>query len=307
MEPSWVGLPSLFDAQTCLRISSGDRQFTERLFAVELLRVRRFYVAFGDPRMAYLAGRDLAEIGVTFPASSTVIALYESMLAEYLIATGSSPAILLDAEAHLVRAQSHAERAPASDETRVRALSKVMLLRAVVEKALGRHDASLRLIHDHRSTVWWRDHSSTPTSIALDRQWVMMTGDLEEHMALLAAARSYAEDRPLEYFRTVKRVLEFTTNLGLVESSAELKGEAIRAFSEVASISAPISRLSFLKNLAQAEGLEGNVQVARDYADAAMVSARSLGLSGQLRQLTDIREGLNAGEVRGALHTFKAG
>lgn len=307
MDSALWSAPLLISAEVRNRVEHGDVDFTASLYASEISRARALYDGSGDPRAAYLYTAGYSSIGSTFPGGLVEIAAHEAMLAELLIAQGSGEQVLNLATTHLSNAERHARTAEAPAGVRGRIISKVTLLRAIALKAMGQPDDAFHALGDYRSSSWWQESVAYADSISLVRQEVMMRGDEESYMRLLRSARSYEKIRPLEYFRTLKRVFEFATNNGLYESTVRLRPKLLSAYGAVAKATTPISKISLLKNLSQADALEGNLVQAMRRLQVSKSKASQLGLAGQLRQIGELEAAYHSGLVVGSLRTFTVG
>lgn len=291
----------LADATTVEGLMAGNPTFITDLYRSELVRVRQYYATLGDPQAAYELGFGMSELGKRAPTKFLAIAAFEVQLAELLIAQGRN---LTKASAHIDAAFAHAAAAESDKKGRARILSKAILLRGIVMKAHGEDESARQVLLETNQLPWWGEVDPAD-SIAVLRQRVMMSQSLAEHVALLKAARGYKSTRPLEYFRTIKRVFEFFINEGFSQSANALEPMVLAAFVASLSGQTPISKVSLLKNLAQASALQGDVDTALDRARVAEFAANRLGLHGQLLQIQTIAEGIQDGSVVGSLLTFR--
>ncbi|MEN3536100.1 hypothetical protein AAH991_13375 [Microbispora sp. ZYX-F-249] len=297
-------LPLIAGAGFRERLAS-DPVFTDTFFLLEHRRLRRFYLDTGAPRLVYLCGEGLSALAHDLGlAGSAGVAVLEVTLAEMLIAGGASPADLRTAEDHLDRGWNHLSRSAHATVT-TRVLPQWYLLRAIVHKARGETTAYESILTDGVRDAWIRDHAGPGDRAPIVRQHVMMRQDSHQHLTLLVSARGYRDERPLEYYRTMKRVIEFLTNAGLVEAASTLEREFVAPFARVRHGVPLIARVSFAKNLAHLSALRGDRQSAAEVLRLAARSADTAGLHGQVRQLRLLTKAVEENDVRGALETFR--
>jgi hypothetical protein len=136
---------------------------------------------------------------------------------------------LKQAVAHLNLAHSQIERSPRV-ELVPRLLGQWYMMMAVAFKAQRKLDDYACVLQLGTEDGWLQENGSPGDIVPVLRQRVMMRQGAQEHMVLLHNATSYKVTHPLEYYRTLKRVIEFFTNNGLTRSAAELESEIILAY-----------------------------------------------------------------------------
>lgn len=304
MDPAEFAVPLLVSSDIQQKIAENP-DVAEFFFSSDLAKVRALYRKTGNPRLALLVGGGAVDLARKLEIRGCVsLAVLELFLAEMAIAVGSSSADLARAERYLADARTQAEVTP-----RVEFVGRLLIdwhwLMSICAKAAGREDDYHHLlrtgVHDQAIARF----ASPSDYVPIVRQQVMLNQDLDQHLALLTAAAAYQRKRPLEYFRTVKRVMEFLTNQGMMESAEALKGQFIEAFAAVANTTTLISKISFLKNLAHLSALGGDVAEAGRLVDRAKSAAVGARLDGQVRQLVNLQEAIGQQDVRGALLTFR--
>lgn len=228
----------------------------------------------------------------------------------------SARLLLLEARAALAVAVSEedAERAFTLAEQVVMTLSAVdvesetfllmvgeaLLVEGVALKAIGMRDESIDLMRLEAQRFGWNSIESVP----LERQEVMMFQDHERHLDLLVSASSYRESRPVEYFRTVKRVVEFLLAQGYSRAAGELADEYQRAYVVALPDLSTLARVSFLKNACQLMAVRGEVYRSRKLLAGINRLASQLGFRGQVRQIQNLALSVGA-DVALPLPTFE--
>ncbi len=304
--PGGLSIPYLLlPPEVLSKVEGGDAEAIDGLYLNEIVHMRLHYVRFGDPRIVYGYGSGLSRITERVPAGNLYISLYEAFLAELLLARGTDLLIIEAAERHIDLAERHVRSARADPHVRARILSKTLLLRSVALKARGRTDEAGSVLRAVSSEPWWRRNADPGDIVAIARQRVMMSQSLSAHLELLRHAREYENARPLEYFRTLKRVFEFVVNSKLDSATTALLPHLLDAYSRISSVAPPLSRVSLLKNLAQAEALLGNDRTALARLTLALEVSQSLGFDSQVRQISMLLQRAKDGDVGGALETFR--
>lgn len=278
-------------------------EFADGFFLLEAQRLRRIYIATGNPHLAYVCGVAVAEFGREVGIKSSIgLALIEAALAEMLISGGSSASEMLNAERRLVVARNHLEKSPHTAMVS-RALGQWYMLMSVCYKA--RSGPYEEILRDAVQDPWMATRAGPGDRVPALRQEVMRRQNLQGHLDLLEGAAAYRDDRPLEYYRTLKRVVEFLTNRGMTEGVSRLEKEFVSAFLRISDRTTLVGQISFAKNLAQISALKGNDDAARRILQEVRGKAASAGLHGQVKQVDSIDRAVRQGDVRGALHTFR--
>ncbi|MCE6999579.1 hypothetical protein LZG04_32910 [Saccharothrix sp. S26] len=296
-------VPLLVSLHIQERIASSARA-ADLFFGAELTRVRDYYSRTGDPRLALLMGESAAALARKLDVvGSTSLAALHLFLCEMCLAAGASADDLTRAGSHLDRARDQAERAT-GDALVPRILLNWYWLMSILAKATGDDTAYAVLLAEGLADKWIARRAEPADYIPVVRQQVMARQELRGHLALLVQAAQYKEQRPLDYYRSVKRVMEFLTNHGHHAAARNLHYEFVRSFAAIGPRRTLIAKISFTKNLAHLAALEGDVAVAKRLVGATLRSAAEAGLAGQVRQLTRLREAIAQSDVRGALVTF---
>jgi hypothetical protein len=283
---------------------ASDVGYADTFFSLEVKRIRRLYSQSGNPRLAYLCGQGLSHLGLELQIKGCLgLGALEISLAEMLIASGSSGADLSLAAAHLNLALKQIEGSPRI-ELVARLLGQWYMMMAVVYKASRKVDDYASVLKDGTEDGWMRENAGPGDVVPIIRQRVMMRQDLNEHIVLLENSVQYKLTRPIEYYRTIKRVIEFLTNQGLVESASRLERELFLAYAQSGD-KTKISKVSMGRDMAQLAGLKGEKEYARKLASATLASAQASELFGQVRQLRVLSDAIDRGDVQGALEQFK--
>lgn len=295
-------VPLLTSAQTRELITQ-SKDFADQFFLLEARRLRKIYITTGNPHLAYSCGAAVAAFGREVGIEGSVgIALVESALAEMLISGGSSRVDMLRAEQRLVIARDHLEKSRHTSMVS-QALGQWYMLMSICYKARGGpYEGILR---EAVEDPWMATRASHGDRVPAVRQEVMRRQDLQGHRDLLDDALAYKHDRPLEYYRTVKRVVEFLTNRGMTDSVSKIEKEFVSAFLRISGRTTLVGKISFAKNVAQISALKGNDDAARRILQTVRGKAVQGGLHGQVRQLDAIARAVDQGDVRGALQTFR--
>lgn len=295
-------MPLLASAQIRERVVS-SLEFADDFFLLEAHRLRRIYVTTGNPHLAYACGVAVAAFGrESLIEGSIGLALIESALAEMLISGGSSPEDMLLAEERLVAARGQLEKSRHTVMVS-KALGEWYMLMSICYKARG--GPYEEILREAMDDTWMATRAAPGDRVPVARQEVMRRQNLQGHLDLLDDAAAYKDDRPMEYYRTVKRVVEFLTNRGMSESVAGLEKEFVAAFLRVSGRTTLVGQISFAKNLAQVSALKGADDAARHILRQVRGKAANAGLHGQVRQLDSIARAVEQGDVRGALRTFR--
>jgi hypothetical protein len=297
-------VPLLVSRDIAERVSS-DSEFADLFFSAENRNVRQLYRRTGDPRLSLQLGESVTRFAESLSVvGSVALGVLCLFLAEMSIAVSSRGVDLRRVAVHLNMARVQFEESKRSSIA-ARGMINWYWISAISAKAQGNYGDYSALLGQPLRESWIRGHADPTDFVPVIRQRAMMTQDLSQHLLLLGDAELYKSDRPLEYYRTIKRVVEFLTNKGLVTSASILENELIAAFSSISSDATLISRISFLKNLAHLRALLGNLESARRIIDVARRDAGAAGLHGQVRQLTALKAAVDEADVRGALLTFR--
>ncbi|MFD0428944.1 hypothetical protein ACFQ60_17310 [Streptomyces zhihengii] len=289
-------------AQMRERIVS-SKDFADQFFLLEARRLRKVYISTGNPHLAYSCGTAVAAFGRKVGVEGSVgLALIESGLAEMLISGGTSSADMFRAERHLVVARDHLEKSRHTSMVS-QALGQWYMLISICYKA--RRGPYEEILREAADDPWMATRASHGDRVPPARQEVMRRQDLQGHMELLEDASTYKSERPLEYYRTVKRVVEFLANRGMTDSVSRIEKEFVSAFLRVSDRTTLVGKISFAKNVAQISALKGNHDAARHILRTVRGKAVQGGLHGQIRQLDGIARAIDQGDVRGALQTFR--
>ncbi len=283
---------------------ASDIGYADAFFSVEAKRLRRLYFKSGNPRLAYLCGQGFSQLGTELQIKGCLgLGALEVSLAEMLIATGSSEAALNLAATHLNLGRRQIEGSPRT-ELVARLLGQWYMMLAVVYKASRRVEDYASVLKEGTEDRWMRENADSGDIIPITRQRVMMRQDLSEHIVLLESAAQYKSTRPIEYYRTVKRVIEFLTNKGLVESASRLERELLLAYAQSGD-KTTVSKVSMGRDMAQLAGLKGEKEYAKKLVSATLSAAQSAELFGQVRQLRILSDAIDRGDVLGALEQFR--
>lgn len=301
-EVNWLA-PVLASRQVKELLAS-DVGYADTFFSLETKRIRRLYSQSGNPRLAYLCGQGLSQLGLELQIKGCLgLGALEVSLAEMLIASGSSEAALNLAVVHLNYGLAQIEGSPRT-ELVARLLGQWYMMLAVVYKASKRVQDYASVLKDGTEDRWMRENADPGDIVPIIRQRVMMRQDLNEHIVLLENAARYKLTRPIEYYRTVKRVIEFLTNHGLVESASRLEREFLLAFAQSGD-KTTISKVSAARDMAQLAGLKGDKDYAKKLISATLATAEASELFGQVRQLRILSDAIDRGDVQGALEQFQ--
>lgn len=166
---------------------------------------------------------------------------------------------------------------------------------AVGQKMTGATDESHRTLRESTERALHGFAGSFVDVVPLVRQELMMRQTFVAHEALASQAPGYADVRPQEYYRTVKRIFEYLLNQDRLSQAERLLPEFRRAFRVVAPRSSPISHVSFQKNIGQYYARSGFTREAAGVLLRTYTSALTLGLGGQAAQVKALMEGLHEG------------
>jgi hypothetical protein len=279
-------------------------RYADIYFTVETRRLRKLYIRSGKPHLAYQCGRGLSELGLELGIQNSIgLGVFEITLAEMLIGGGVSSLDLDRAELHLLRGRRQVEHSQ-HNSLASRVFGQWYMIMAVSLKARGKLEAYEEFMRSAVSDSWLIANGTPGDRVPLVRQYVMMRQSLNEHIALLYRAHEYKRERPLEYYRTLKRVVEFLVNKGLSESAQQLEKELTLSFLASSDKMPLLGKVSFARDMAQLLALKGETQEGAKLAATALKRAQEAELLGQVRQLKAIRTAIESGNVLGALKQF---
>jgi hypothetical protein len=301
-EVSW--LAPVLASRPVKELLASDVGYADKFFSLETKNIRRLYYQSGNPKLAYLCGQGFSQLGLELQLKGCLgLGALEVSLGELLIATGSSEEALNLAAVHLNLGLAQIEGSPRT-ELVARLLGQWYMMMAVVYKASRRVEDYASVLKDGIEDRWLLEHADPGDIVPISRQRVMMRQDINEHIALLDSATRYKSTRPIEYYRTVKRVIEFLTNRGLVASASRLERELLLAYAQSGD-KTTISKVSMGRDMAQLAGLKGEKDYAKKLVSATLSTAQSAELFGQVRQLRVLSAAIDQGDVLGALEQFQ--
>ena len=264
----------------------------------EYERVKQIYIQIGNPHIAI----GYANLGCQLAADVTIfdkaIAIFLSYVAELCLACGRADSFV---ESLLEQAENHASMSPCENDIRIRMLANIYLLRSIAEKALGRQSEALYLLSVLNKDSWVKKTEQRYLLISIHRQRVMMEQSKQGYADLLKMAVKIRNIAPLEYYRTIKRVFEFATNNGYLDSVKALMPVLLLTFVDIQNQVPALSKISLLKNLGQANGLLENYPLADKQLKCALDDAVNRGLKGQVVQINHILQGIDKKDVVGTL------
>jgi hypothetical protein len=132
----------------------------------------------------------------------------------------------------------------------------------------------------------------------------MMHQSIAGHKKLLEEAPFYKNLKPIEYYSTLKRVLEFSMNNDMYILASRLLPELKYAFNNVRKQLPPLSHVSFIKNLGQFNINNGDIKFGKNLLDYALIQAHRLNFAGQYKQIDNLLKELDLG-AKAKLKTFK--
>jgi hypothetical protein len=305
--PSELALRTLVlisaDARTRLSI---DAQAYERFVAAEVLELERAYHSGSAPELVALAAcaRVSALDGIS-PRPSAAHARLRALTGQMQVAAGGNAEFMAEAETHLVAGIE--ELCAVDDWTRehLKLLAELVLNHAVTLKARGSVQEAAQLLRSTMTDPALRPYWANGDRLPLMRQDVIMAGGVGPHRWLAEQHDAMRAAGALEHYRTVKRLLEFAMNQGNIRAARRLLPAAIRAFSPLRDSAPPLARVSLVKNVGQLQALDGRPQRGLVLLRLAGRAAEEQGLRGQMRQIDQMMEMVQAGE-RPLLRTYVA-
>jgi hypothetical protein len=290
-------------------LAAGGAKSLDALLIPEVRWLRHEYKQTGNPRLIYLAGSSYTDLLKAFPATrySFQYALLQSLLGEMLIAQGNNAETLHAAVKHIETALEIMDSVSIMSEETLRAQVSCALLLGVARKALGEFDESLFIMRK-LSKVFIDIASATEVDLVpIRRQEIMMHQTMEGHRQLAEEAVRYRTLRPLEYYRSLKRVFEYVMNNDGILEAEQIYPEFRRAFASISHMVGHISHVSFAKNVGQFLMTRGQLQAAAVVLNRSLKESRVLNLHGQVRQLEILVQEAESDASRGKLVTFMVG
>lgn len=271
-----------------------------------LHELRRHYTLTGNPQTAYLAAIALADAMAPLRSThdSFQFAQLQAFIAEMLLAEGRSADRLHAAIRRVECATDIMYSVPVVCTDVIRAEVSAALLHAIARKALGQFDEGVRWLRGTTTYLAKNRSAMHPDLVPLFRQEIMMHQHVAGHQKLLDESVHYRALRPLEYYRSLKRVFEFLSNRGQMRAAEQLFPEFKRSFAAVANLAPPISHVSFLKNVGHYVANRRQKQPALEIFARAQATAERLKLAGQARQIAHLAQQVRDGANRGELTTF---
>ena len=292
----------LVDASLHTAFQCGDCDVIHKFYMQEYERVKQIYIQIGNPRTAIVYAQLGCKLLTEVTIFDSAIAIFLSYVAELCLACGQVDLLV---GSLLEQAENHASKSPCESDIRIRMLANIYLLRSIAEKALGKQSEALHLLSVLNNDNWVKKNEKRYLLISIHRQRVMMEQSFQAHMDLLKIAVKIKNVAPLEYYRTIKRVFEFATNNGYLDSVKRLMPFLLCAFVDIQNQVPVLSKISLLKNLGQANGLLGNYLLAKNQLDCALDIALNKELKGQVVQINHILQGIDRKDVVGTLSTFR--
>lgn len=281
---------------------SGNRSAIRKFYMQEYHVAKAIYHQLGNPCFAIKYGSHACSIVHEITIYEISVANFTSYIAELIIASGM---INSDVERLLEISEAHARRSPCRDDIRIKVLANVFLLKSISEKARKQQDEAYLTLERAEQDLWISEKDISLMMTPVYRQKMMMEQTAASHQKLLARALVLKHSHPLEYYRTLKRVFEFTINSGDQAMSRLLMPELQLAFSAIQNQVPKITAISLLKNFGQANALLGNSDLAKRQLDIAVCEAQAYGLNGQVVQINRLLQAVMDGNVIGKLSTFR--
>lgn len=176
-----------------------------------------------------------------------------------------------------------------------RLIVKNALLLSVFFKLFGNYAESFKTLSEYSALLTKKRGASELDLIMLSRQETMMVQSIDGHKKLLEKAIKYKDIEPLEYYRTLKRVFEFSMNHDLLKISEKILPELKQAIYLVRKDLTPIAHISFIKNLGQYYLMKKEPDVGLSLLQFILVKSDQLNLTGQRRQIEKIINDYNNG------------
>jgi hypothetical protein len=295
----------LISADARARLATDARTY-EQFVTAEVLELERAYRSGSAPKLVALAAdARLSALEGISPRPSAAHARLRALVGQMQVAAGGNAEFIAEAEAHLV---AGIEELCAVDEwTRehLKLLAELVLNHAVTLKARGSVPEAAQLLRSTMSDPTLRPYWAHGDRLPLMRQDVIMAGGVGPHRWLAEQHDAMRAAGALEHYRTIKRLLEFAMNQGNFRAARRLLPAAIRTFAQLNDSAPPLARISLIKNVGQLQALDGRPQRGLALLRLAGRAAEEQGLGGQLRQIDQMVEMVQAGE-RPLLTTYIA-
>ncbi len=284
----------------------GDARLLDEFVFPRVRYLKRLYLENGNAYLSLCAASHLQSVLRQVPSAqeSFNYAMLLSFMAKMLIALGSDRNRLEEAAGLVDEAEEIVHRVGTMSDELIQSLASLSLYRTVIQKALGNFDDAILNLRRARGELATRFAAHPIELTMLDRQEVIMLGYDSAYRHLIERASDYANELPVEYYSTIKRVFEYTLNKGDINSATTIAGEFKRAFRRVASRMPPLSHVSFAKNMGQFYLLSRKRERAQDVLDAALDNAVRLHLFGQQRQISWLIDDIGNSRGRGLI-TFR--
>ena len=269
-------------------------------------KIRALYKNNGDPMDILEISTRISKEFNDIPKKeySFEFAKIKSIESQMLLAIGKNEELLLQAFEAINQAIEICLRLDTISEQTNEELIKNVLILAVILKALGKFDSSIKTIQENAKILLQQRGVSKIELIILKRQEVMMNQTIEGHKNLLEEAIHYKNLKPVEYYSTLKRVLEFSMNREMYTLAGKLIPELKSSFNKIKSELPPISHVSFIKNLGQYYLNSGEIEFGKRLLEISLAHAEKLNLNGQKYQINSILEEFDSGK-KTKLKTFK--
>lgn len=304
---TFANAPVLVDRKRLEQMAAGGSLEIDAFLLPEIRQLKSEYLKIGNPYLLYLAYRSLSGLVSTFIGSRASIqyARLQLMMAEMLLAQGKDSPSLNLAIFYSELAIETLKNVESISDNLIQTMAYSALMLGVAKKALGHYDDSLKNMRSIATYLTRKRSASKLDLIPLSRQEIIMQQTDKGHVQLLGDAIQYKMFKPCEYYSSLKRVFEYLLNKGRVNEAGQLFPELKRAFLFIKHQLAPISVISYLKNVGQYSLVIGDSGAASKLYETALSEARRLNLYGQVRQLTQLIQELKTGRSQSNLVTFK--
>lgn len=281
---------------------SGDYLRIRTFYLDEYRTVKAIYQNLGNPVTAMRYGVHAHQMVKEVCVSEICIGFFESYMAELTLASGHIDSTI---DEYLFYAEKHARTAKCDWQLRIKALSSIYLMKSISEKAKRESDKAYMTLEEVERDPWIMKKDDLLLMTPVFRQRMMMEQTVASHMKLLERASLLKKVNPLEYFRTIKRVFEFCINSGNTVAAEKLIKEVLLAYNGIKTDVPPITKISLLKNMGQANVLFGEKELAISQLQNALRDARYYKLEGQVTQIKNLISAAHEGNVVGKLTTFR--
>ena len=206
--PPPVSALRVIDEEGMDRLSTAGAAGIDAFLMGRVNFLRRSYGKFGDPRLIFLAAEPLAARISALPSSSASFQFSNllALIAEMLLAEGRDRITLGRAKFYIERAFDVLLKLDLFSGDVAKAYISNGLHYGVILKSLGQHDDALSIMRVIRELSQQKLSLSPADVVMLDRQEVLMHQDRSLFFKMALQAGSYAAEKPLEYFGTIKRV-----------------------------------------------------------------------------------------------------